>query len=60
MSPPGYKAPVVKASRCGNERPERSDRRKAGTREVGKYSVFCFVRSRWFGGLQICLMTKQY
>ena len=29
-SPPGNQAPFVKASRCGNERQERSDRSKAG------------------------------
>ena len=39
MSPPGYQATVVKASRCGNERPERSDRRKAGSRELAKKPV---------------------
>ena len=34
MSPPGYQAPVVKANPYGNERLERSDRRKAGRRKV--------------------------
>ena len=32
MSPPSYKAPVMEASRCGNEGQERSGRRKAGKR----------------------------
>ena len=36
MSPPGYQAPVVKASRCRNERQERSDRRKEGRKGSGK------------------------
>ena len=36
MSPPGYQAPVVKASRCGNEEQEWSDRRKAGKEGSGK------------------------
>ena len=31
LSPPGYQAPVVKASRCGNKRQERSDWRKVGS-----------------------------
>ena len=36
MNPPGYQAPVMKASRCGNERQEMSDRRKAGRKGSGK------------------------
>ena len=36
MSPPGYQAPVMKASRCGNERQERSGRRKEGRKGSGK------------------------
>ena len=36
MSSPVYQAPVVKASRCGNERQEWSDRRKAGRKGSGK------------------------
>ena len=39
MSPPGYQAPVVKASRCGNERQERSDRRKPGRKGSGKNAI---------------------
>ena len=37
MSPPGYQAPVMKASRCGNERQERFDR-KAGKNGSGQKS----------------------
>ena len=36
LNPHGYKAPVVKASQCGNERQERSYRRKAGRKGRGK------------------------
>ena len=38
MGLPGYQAPVMKASRCGNERQERSDRRKAGRK--GSWLVY--------------------
>ena len=34
LSPPGNQAPLVKASRCGNERLERSGK---GKRVVGKW-----------------------
>ena len=36
MSPPGYQATVVKASRCGNEGQERSGKRKVGKEGSGK------------------------
>ena len=39
MSPPGYQVPVLKASLCGNERQERSDRKKAGRKGCGKKSA---------------------
>ena len=39
MIPPGYQAPVVKASQCQNKRQERSDRRKAGRKGIGKKFV---------------------
>ena len=39
MNPFGYQAPVLKASRCGNERQERSGRGKQVAGEVVKKSL---------------------
>ena len=43
VEPLGYQVLVVKASRCGNERQERSDKRKAGRKGSGKKYLFSFV-----------------
>ena len=48
MSPPGYQAPVVKASRCRNERQERSVRRKAGRKGSGEKKPEAFWLSSTF------------
>ena len=47
MSTPGYQAPVTTVSRCGDERQERSDRRKAGREESGKNSWLTKHRTSW-------------
>ena len=36
MSPLGYQVPAVKASWCGKERQEYSDRKRAGRKGSGK------------------------
>ena len=58
MSPPDYQAPSVKASRCGNERQERSVRRKVGRRGSGKKSGFGSVCST--ATAQLSLTIKSY
>ena len=47
MSLPGYKATVVKVSRCRNERQKRSGMRKAGSREVEKKRVVVSKLKLW-------------
>ena len=45
LRPPGYQAPVVRASWYRNERQERSGRSKAGKREVEKKIVsYCLIQ----------------
>ena len=48
MSPSGYQAPVKRASRCGNERQERSGRRKAGRKGRGKNNNPCLVFATYY------------
>ena len=46
MTLPGYQAPVMKACRCGNERQERSDRRKEFRKGSGKNQCCTLRRIR--------------
>ena len=58
MSPPGYQAPVIKASRCGNERQEMSDRSKAGRKGSGKKTLGAQFSHKPYGHLSGLRLKK--